>query len=280
MAFNLPAAHRLQRPWLVLWNNRSLLFQLCARELRAKYKESLLGLTWALLLPLLMLAIYAFVFGEVFRARWGDSPAPQSWPERLNFALILYAGLMVFGWLGECLAKAPVSILSQTNFVKRVVFPLEILPLVPVLLGGFHFLMSFAVLTLFTLLSPISFSIHWLAIPIVLLPFLLCMMGLVWFLSALGVYFRDMEQIMPALTSALMFLSPVFYSVQALPEFVRPWLMMNPLTAVIEAVRNCLFWHQLPSSGNLLSAYLLSLLVFYAGFFCFSRLRKGFADVL
>jgi len=270
----------VKAPWLVLWKNKTLLRQLCKRDLSAKYKGASLGVTWSVILPLTMLAIYAFVFGEIFKSRWGNTPAPQTWSERLSFALILYAGLIIFNWFAECLSKSPISILSNANFVKRVIFPLEILPIVPIITGGFHFLMSALVLTSFTLLSPMPVTTYWLLIPFLLIPFLLCLIGVSWFLSALGVYFRDMEQMMPALISALMFLSPVFYSVQVLPEFVRPWLMANPLTFIIEAFRNLLFWHTLPSSTDSLLMYLMALVVFYFGYFSFRTLRKGFADVL
>ena len=270
----------LKAPWLVLWKNKALLRQLCQRDLSAKYKGSALGFAWSVILPLTMLAIYAFVFGEIFKSRWGNAPAPQTWSERLSFALILYAGLIVFNWFAECLSKAPVSILSNANFVKRVVFSLDILPAIPVVIGGFHFLMSALVLTGFTLLSPMPVTAYWLLTPVLLLPVLLCLIGISWFLSALGVYFRDMEQMMPALISALMFLSPVFYSVQVLPEFVRPWLMANPLTFMIETLRNLLFWQTAPSFADSCSLYLMALLIFYFGYFSFQTLRKGFADVL
>lgn len=270
----------LASPWRILWQNRVLLRQLCQRDLTARYKGSGLGLIWSILNPLIMLAIYAFVFGEIFRSRWGNAPPPSTWSEKLNFALILYAGLIIFNWLAECLAKAPVCILGNANYVKRVVFPLEVLPVVPIVIGAFHLLMSFAVLVGFIMLSPTHVTAHWLAAPLLLFPYFLFLVGLAWFLSAIGVYFRDIEQVVPALTSVLMFLSPVFYSIQMLPAAFRPWLMANPLTFVIETQRNLLFWQQLPNPGVWVTLYLSALFMFYLGYACFKTLRRGFADVL
>ena len=270
----------LAAPWKALWKNRMLLIQLCKRELTARYRGSLLGITWSILLPLMMLAIYAFIFGEVFKSRWGDAPVPNTWSEKLNFALILYVGLIVFNWFAECLSKAPTSILNSASYVKRVVFPLEILPVIPVVIGAFHFAMSFIVFLLFTSFSPLAITLHWLAVPLLLLPYLLCLIGIAWFLSSLGVYFRDMEQMIPAITSALIFLSPVFYSIQALPAFFRPWLLVNPLTFIIEAMRDMLFWQKLPTLSSWCMLYLMTLLIFYFGHLCFKTLRGGFADVL
>jgi lipopolysaccharide transport system permease protein len=227
-----------------------------------------------------MLAIYAFVFGEIFKSRWGNAPPPQTWSERLSFALILYAGLITFNWFAECLSKAPTAILHHVNFVKRVIFPLDILPVIPVVIGGFHFIISSFVLAGFTSASPIPITWYWLLTPVMLIPFALCLIGISWFLSAIGVYFRDMEQMMPALTSALMFLSPVFYSVQVLPEFIRPWLMANPITLMIEILRDLLFWQQLPAFTVIVGLYGFSLSLFYLGYSSFNVLRRGFSDVL
>ncbi|MDY7539943.1 ABC transporter permease [Undibacterium sp. RTI2.1] len=272
--------HNLSSPWLSLWQHRVLLGQLCKRDLTSKYKGSMLGLIWSFLLPLMMLAIYAFVFGEVFKSRWGTAPAPTTLSEKLSFALILYVGLIVFNWLAECLSKSPTIILSNINYVKRVVFPLEVLPMIPVIVGAFHFLMSFTVFACFVLFSPLEITVYWLAMPLLLIPYLLCLAGITWFLASIGAYFRDLEQVIPALTSALMFLSPVFYSISALPEAFQSWLMMNPLTFIIEAMRNLLFWHKLPDLFSWLVLYCMSLIMFYVGYFSFNILRRGFADVL
>jgi lipopolysaccharide transport system permease protein len=267
-------------PWRILWQNRNLLGQLCKRDLMARYRGSVLGIIWSILLPLMMLSIYAFVFGEVFKSRWGNAPVPVTLAEKLSFALILFVGLIVFNWLAECLSKTPNSILNNSNYVKRVVFPLEILPVIPVIIGAFHFTMSFVVFIAFTLLSPLEITIYWLVVPLLILPYFICLVGIAWLLASLGVYFRDMEQMVPAITSALMFLSPVFYSIQALPEIYHPWLMANPLTFIIEAMRNLLFWHKLPSLSAWLTLYLFTGIIFYLGHTSFKTLRKGFADVL
>ncbi len=234
-----------------------------------------MGLLWSFLNPLFMLAIFTFVFTVVFEARWGIERESGS-----QFAVILFAGLIVHAFFSETLTRAPGVILGNANYVKKVVFPLEILPIVT--LGGalFHaFVSLFILLVAFVLLNG---YLHWtvVLIPVVLFPLFVLSLGAGWILASLGVYVRDIGQVTGVLSTALLFLSPIFFPINALPEPLQPWMHLNPLTFIIEQAREVLIWGRLPNWQGL-GAYLLgSVAVAWLGFFWFQKTRKGFADVL
>ena len=256
-------------------NHCYLLWQLTRRDVASRYQGSTAGLLWAFLSPVLMLLVYTFVFGYVFKARWMGAETDRSF-----FALNLFAGMLVHGFFAECAIRSPGLLQQHSNFVKRIVFPLWLLPLVPLASALFHTCISFFVLFLAHL--AIVQTVHWqlLLLPFLLVPFFIFLLGLVWMLSALGVYLKDLAQIIPIMVTVLMFMSPVFYPAEALPEQIRPIMYMNPLTPAIETLRAVLFEGQLPS----LIAYGVALFVSIAfatlGFFIFKRLKVGFADVL
>lgn len=257
-----------------LWRFPALLKQLAWREIASRYRGSVLGLSWPFLAPLLMLAIYSFVFGTVFQARWG-LPGEST----LDFALTLFAGLIVFNFFAECLGRAPGVIAAQPNLVKKVVFPLELLPLAIVLAALFHAGASTLILiAALAAQGALSASALWL--PLVWLPFVLMVAGLSWILAALGVFVRDLGQAIGMATTALLFLSPVFYPASALPERLRSWLFLNPLTVPIEQSRAVLSFGEAPSVTALCVYGLLALAVAALGLALFRRVRPGFADVL
>lgn len=253
----------------------SLLRQLLVREIQGRYRGSALGLVWSFVLPLSMLAIYTFVFGTVFRARWpsGHQEGP------VEFALALFAGLIVFNFFAEVLTRAPSLIAANPNYVKKVVFPLALLPLAAVGAASFHALMSLAVL--FGALAVLGrASWWWLALPLSWLPLAILTLGLAWLLASLGVFLRDLAQVMGPAVSALLFLSPVFYPVEALPPALQPWLHLNPLTVPIEATRQMAVFAQPPAWGALALYGLFALAVAAFGYLWFAKTKKGFADVL
>ncbi len=255
--------------------NRSLIVALSKREVIGRYHGSVMGLLWSFFNPLFMLAVYTFVFSVVFQARWNIASDSKT-----EFALMLFAGLIVFNFFAECITRAPTLIIANATYVKKVVFPLEILPVVVMGAALFHFLVS---LVVWLLVYSILFSkIHLTALllPLVLIPFMFFVLGLAWFLASIGVFLRDVGQFIGLLTSVLMFLSPIFYPITALPEEYRFFLSLNPLTPTIEAVRGLLFAGEIPDIAILARYYLASLLVFWLGFAWFQRTRKGFADVL
>ena len=259
-----------------LWHNRQLIWQMTRREIVGRYRGSIIGLAWSFITPVLMLFVYTFVFSVVFKARWGTGNNES----RADFAIILFAGLIVFGFFSEVVNRAPRQIVTNANYVKKVVFPLEILSWVYLGSVLFHSLVSLAVLLIAQLI--INQSIPWtvLLFPLVLLPLIFASLGVAWFLAALGVYIRDIGQITSVITTVLMFLSAIFYPVSALPERYQFWLRLNPLVVIIAESRKVLIFGSVPDWTWLGAALLTGLLIAFAGFWWFQKTRKGFADVL
>lgn len=260
--------------FMSLWQNRALVKQMVKREVIGRYRGSFLGLLWSFVNPVLMLAVYTFVFSMVFQARWGSGSG-----DKFEFALVLFAGLIVYNLFSECLSRAPGLILANVNYVKKVIFPLEILPWVALGSALFHAAISLSVLVIFQLLvSSVSWTI--LLLPLVILPLLLLIMGASWLLASIGVFIRDVGQFVGMLMTILMFMSPIFYPASALPESVRNWLVLNPLTFIIEQARDVVIWGKLPDWGGLALYTLFALMAAWAGLFWFQKTRRGFADVL
>lgn len=249
------------------------------REVIGRYRGSFLGLLWTFVNPILMLAIYTFVFGVVFKIRL-DPQNTDIYDDKFAFALLLFTGLILFNLFSECLSRSPGLILANVNYVKKVIFPLEILPLVSLGSALFHAGISFLVLVTFMLV--IDHPIHWtlICLPIIVLPLLLLIMGLSWMLASIGVYVRDIGQFIGLILTMLLFLSPIFYPASALPESVRDYLFLNPLSFVIEQARAVTLYGQLPDWSGLVVYYMLASIVAWVGLMWFMKTRKGFADVL
>ncbi len=258
-----------------LWRNRELIAASTKREGLGRYRGSFLGLLWSFFNPLFMLAVFTFVFSVIFQARWGGGSGSKT-----EFALLLFAGLIVFNLFSECISRAPGLIISNTNFVKKVVFPLEVLPFVSLLSALFQVFVSFGVwLIAYFIFFGIP-QITVLYLPLILLPFCLFLMGLSWILASLGVFLRDVSQFIGVLTTVLTFMSPLFYSASAFPENYRHFLYLNPLTPVIEQTRAILYWGKTPDFFILCIYLVVTLGIAYLGFVWFQKTRKGFADVL
>ncbi|MEN9437740.1 MAG: hypothetical protein RIR09_2395 [Pseudomonadota bacterium] len=257
-----------------------LILQLAQREVVGRYRGSVLGLAWSFFNPMLMLSVYTFVFSVVFRSRWSADGARAVSESKTDFAMLLFVGIIVHGLFSEVVNRAPQLILSNQNYVKRVIFPLEILPVVSMVAAVFHTMVSLGVLLLaFFILNS---NLQWTAIfaPIVLMPLVILTLGFAWLLASLGVFLRDVGQTIGLVTTVLMFLAPVFYPISAIPPEFRPWMMINPLTFVIEQMREVLIWGHLPNWTGLLIYTLGALVVAWVGFAWFQKTRKGFADVL
>ena len=255
--------------------NRALIIESTKREISSRYKGSAIGILWSLITPIFLLIIYTFVFSTIFKARWGGGTGSQE-----EFALLLFAGLIIFNLFAECISRAPSLITANVNYVKKVIFPLEILPIVLLFSALYHALISLAV---WMIAYCIFFGVPHYSIlfaPLILLPFSLFIMGLSWWLASIGVFLRDVSQVIPPLITAMMFLSPLFYPLSALPSNYQPLLYLNPLTITIEELRNLLYWGKGPDYIMLLGYSFLSLIVAYIGFVWFQKTRKGFADVL
>jgi lipopolysaccharide transport system permease protein len=262
-------------PFKTFYSNRELVYSLTRREILGRYRGSLIGVLWSFLTPLLMLGIYTFVFSVVFQARWGGEVS-----SRTDFALVLFAGLMIFNLFSEMINRAPALILLNVNYVKKVVFPLEILPVVSLGTALFHFAISFLVWLLFVLLFRGIPPLTILFLPLVLLPFFLILLGASWMLASLGVYVRDVSQVTGVLVTVSMFLSPLFYSISSLPEPYRIFMHLNPMTFVIEQARGVMIWGEGINWLGWGLYVLVSLIVAWLGFFWFLKTKKGFADVI
>lgn len=256
--------------------NRDLIWQMTKREVIGRYRGSLMGLAWSFFNPLLMLAVYTFVFSVVFKTRWSLSGAEN----KFQFAIILFAGLVVHGLFAEVANRAPSLILNNVNYVKKVVFPLEILPVVAMGVSLFHTFISLVVLV--AAFAVFNGFLPWttLLIPVVLMPLVIATMGIVWCLASVGVFLRDVGHVIGVVTTILLFLSPVFYPVASLPEAFRPWFMLNPLTFIIEQARTVLIWGKQPDWTGLSIYMLIAGMVAWTGYAWFQKTRKGFSDVL
>jgi lipopolysaccharide transport system permease protein len=254
---------------------RGLIGHLVYREIHGKVTGSVLGIGWLILQPLLLLGMYTVVFGVFMKSRWGVQGDGIA-----NFALALFPGLLVFNFFAECVNRAPGLVLQNPNYVKKVVFPLELL-IFPVITGAIvQFLIGFSLWLV--LVALIQGSVSWtvLLVPMYLAPFLLLIAGLCWLLAALGVYFRDLATLTPLITQVLMFLSPVLYPISNVPQSVRPLLFLNPLTLVVEAVRGSGLHGQASMPPGYLFYALGALAVAWVGIIVFNGLRPGFADVV
>jgi lipopolysaccharide transport system permease protein len=267
--------------YLLPFRLRSLIWQFTRREVLARYRGSLLGLGWSFLTPLLMLAVYTFVFREVFNARWPSNPASSATgSDNLAFALQVYAGLIVFNLFAEVVGRAPRLVLEQPNLVKKVVFPLEILPWVAILAAFFHLAINLAVLLAAALITHRTLPPTLVALPCVFAVFVPLLLGMGWLLAALGVFLRDIGQLIGMVLTALMFLSPVFYPAQALPDRWQPLMALNPLTLPIEQLRRVTLDGEWPDWLALGVYAAGSLVVCWLGAHWFAKTRKGFADVI
>lgn len=246
------------------------------REVVGRYKGSVMGLLWSFLNPILMLAVYTFVFSVVFKAKWGGD-ADES---KSMFALLLFVGLTMHGLLAEVLNRAPSLILSNVNYVKKVVFPIEILPVVIFISAFFHTLVSLVVLLIATLI--INGFLHWTVIlfPLIILPLAILITGFAWILASLGVYIRDINLTIGIITTVMLYLSPVFFPITALPEAYQPYMRLNPLTFIIIEAREVLIWGHFPDWEGLAIYMLIALTIAWVGYVWFQKTRKGFADVL
>jgi lipopolysaccharide transport system permease protein len=258
------------------WRNRQLIWQMTKRDVVGRYRGSVMGLAWSFFNPILMLAVYTFVFSVVFKARWGW----EGHESKAEFAIVLFAGMIVHSLFAECANRAPSLILNNVNYVKKVVFPLEIFPWIAMGSAIFHAMVSIFVLLGF--FAIFNFYLNWTVIflPLVLFPFIVFTVGTAWFLSSIGVYLRDIGQIISLLTTVLMFLSPIFYPTSALPDEYKVFLQVSPLTFVVEQTRNVLIWGVVPDFEGLCLYAVASVFIAWLGFLWFQKTRKGFADVL
>lgn len=258
-----------------LVRNSELFWALSKREIASRFKGSYGGISWYVIQNLLLLTLYSFVFGSLFKSRWSQSGHIEG-----NFTIALFTGLIVFNLFAECIIRAPTLVLANANYVKKVVFPLEVLPAVQLAAALFN--ASVAFLVLIVVARILGAPLYWegLLIPIIMAPLSILVLGLSWLLAALGTYIRDINQVVSLLISAFMFLSPLFYQISALPPRAQPWIMWNPLTVPMQEARSALMFGVMPDF-HVLGIYLIfAVVIAVASYFFFQKARRGFADVL
>jgi lipopolysaccharide transport system permease protein len=257
-----------------IYDRRNLLASLVKRDIEARYRSSTLGRLWIIIFPLMMLGVYTSVFGGVFGARWGNRGNLS------DFVPMLYTGLMVHALFAETVSKAATLVTNNPNYVKKVIFPLELLPVASLLTALFNAAVSFILLIIMVFLLKGSLHPTLILAPLVILPLVLYTIGIAWFIAALGVFLRDLEQIIGLAMSMLLFLSPVFYAADMAPQLAQVFLKLNPLTYPIEEMRNVVLLGQSLHVGAWLFNMLLSILVAWGGLWVFERSKPAFADVV
>lgn len=251
-----------------------LLLGLVRRDVLGRYRGSLFGVAWSLVSPLLLLVVYTVAFHELLGARW---PGIDT---RGGFAMMVFTGMVFHGLVAEVLVRAPMAVAGQPNFVKKLLFPLTVLPLVTLGSALFHAVLGLLVLALGSLAT--GQALHWTAllVPLVIAPYLLLLAGIAWLLSSMGVYVRDISQLGGLIATILLFLSPIFYPASVIPDKYLIVVSLNPITFVVESARGLLFDGVLPSAGAFSIYTLVALIVAATGLAVFRRLRPGFGDVL
>lgn len=265
-------------PWQLivsLVRHRTLIWQLAKRDVIGRYRGSVFGLLWSFFNPLLMLAVYTFFFTAVFNARWHVGS-----PRKSEFAVALFVGLIVHTFFAECASKSPNLVVGNASYVKRIIFPIEILPVVTTLSAMFHALISLCVLAGFILILNGAIPVTFLYFPVVFIPLAIVATAAGWLLSALGVYLRDIAQTVGIIIMIMMYTSPLFFPIEAMPEKFRSWLYINPMTLLMTQAREVMLWGHAPdfmaigryTAGASVAAWIC--------FAWFQKARRGFADVL
>jgi lipopolysaccharide transport system permease protein len=266
-------------PWsmaLGLWRHREIIIQFTRREIEGRYRGSYLGLLWTLITPIVMLLTYTFVFGIVYRARWGEHIGSGL----AEFALTIFCGLIAFNLFGECTGRASGLIVSAPNYVKKVVFPLETLPVA--LLGGalFQVIVSVGILMVGVFFT--HGRIPWTCcyLPLVVMPLVFLSLGTSWFLAGLGVFIRDVGNLVTLGIQILFFMTPIFYTASLVPKEFRFVLWFNPLSYLVEDFRRVLLWEMSPRWGAWSVWTLINCMILTIGYSWFMKSRRGFADVM
>lgn len=255
---------------------KNLLWQFTGRDITSRYKGSYLGLVWTLIQPLVMLTIYTFVFSVVFKAKWGQGESVS----KVDFAIVIYAGMIIFQIFSEPIYRSSGIFIANTNFVKRVVFPLEILPTSAVLSSVIMNLLGFVIYVGALVWFQYPIGWHICLFPLIWLPLIIFSTGLSYIFATLGVFFRDIGQIISILMNILFYISPVFYPITALPENFQKYMLFNPLTTIIENFRAVTIYNTSPDWGQLGIIYLVSIALFLIGSAIFTYSKETFSDVI
>lgn len=269
-------------PLVLLRKRRDLLWQFTKRNIQSGFRGSLLGVFWVVLSPLLMLGLYTFVFGIVFGGSFEQLNAEGHLVRKdgASYALGIFLGLSVMSLISGTLSSSATLIVSNPNFVKKVVFPLEVLPVAQVGNLAFNFSISLGLCLIGAILIGDGFCMAWIWLPLIILPSVFISLGIGWLLASLGVFFRDIAQLTQFLGMVLLYASGVFYSVGKIPETYWNFLKLNPVLHIVDQLRQAILWQEIPDRDILIILWISSLVVFQLGYWVFQRLRSDFADVL
>jgi lipopolysaccharide transport system permease protein len=259
-----------------LYNHRNLIRQFAWRDVVTRYKGSYFGMIWSFVTPLMLLAVFSFVFSVIFKSKWGVSPDEG----KFQFAMTMFCGMTVFNIFGECISRAPTLILQYPNYVKKVVFPLEILPVAALGSSLINAALSLAILIPAVLLFSHAWPSTIYLFPLVLIPICAFALGFGWFLASMAVFIRDIAQPVSVIVQMLFFISGIFFPPSAIPEEIRSFVQLNPLVGILEDARRTLMWGQYPDWSSLALVTLFSLIVMQLGYLWFMRTKRAFADVI
>lgn len=262
-------------PFSALFEHRDLTRELTRRDILGRYRGANFGLLWSLIGPLMMLVIYTMAFGHILGSRWNQASGDTA-----AFGVVLFLGIIVHGFFAECFARSPRLMVDNANYVKRVVFPLHVLPWSVVLSALFHMAMNLIVFVVLSVVLYGKFSFYIFLVPLVVAPLVLLTVAACWVVSSLGVYLRDINQAVPMVVTALLFLSSAIVPVDSLPERYRVIFELNPLTFFIDQMRDVALWGRLPDWIGLLKSTAAGLIAMYLSYAWFRFSSKGFADVI
>jgi lipopolysaccharide transport system permease protein len=276
---NIVLVKELQSILYSLKHHFYLIKIMIARDVAARYKGSYLGLLWVFVTPLLLLSVYTFFFTVILKSKWPSNEAGLHHSNEM-YAMLLFIGMIIHGFFSEAITRAPTIIINNTNYVKKVIFPLEILSFIVIGVASAQMIFNLIILFIALLVTGIGISWTALLLPLVILPLQISCLGIVWFFASLGVYLRDITQATGLIATITMFLSPVFYPASSLPEPYKTIMWLNPLTYVIEDTRKVLIFNTSPQWGWWFGNLVFSMFIAVIGYAWFQKTRKGFSDVI
>ncbi|MAV59590.1 MAG: sugar ABC transporter permease [Candidatus Marinimicrobia bacterium] len=255
---------------------KELFILLFYQEFAGKYRSSILGLYWIVITPLFMLTIYTFVFGYVFSIKWPGFAGSNLF----EFSLILYSGLVFYNTFSEVISRSPTIVIENSNYVNKVVFPLELLNVIASSSAIINLIINLILIIIFKFILFNQFNYEILYLLFILPSFALMILGIAWTLSAVGVFIRDFHHLVSSCVQGLLFLSPIFYPVSSLPQWLKPFIYLNPITIPVEQARKVILFNELPDLKILILYGILSITTSIIGYYIFIKAKKGFSDVI
>lgn len=256
--------------------HRYLYWQFTKRQIEQRHKGSVLGILWSVLQPLAMMGVYTVVFGLIFRGHYAGIEGQTT----MDYALGIFLSITLYQLVAESISSSIGIIVGQPNLVKKVVFPLAILPLAQVGASLFQFFISLVLVLIGVLVLGHGFSVSTLLFPLTILPLIPLVIGLSLILSALGVFLRDLQHVAGPITMVTMYASSVFYSTAMVPPAIWSLLKYNPLVHILEQSRRVLLWHLPLQWGEIVYSFIIGIITLTLGLWLFKKLKPAFADVL